>query len=111
MAATIASAVVLLSRWAMFFGGNEDSGMIKTIAVAVVAQVAATLIQMAISRSREYETNAGGAKVLGKPEARAGALAKLARAAEKKPMGYDIREYCVLDTLAMMEVRVKRRVQ
>ena len=42
MAATIASAVVLLSRWAMFFGGNEDSGMITTIAVAVIAPVAAT---------------------------------------------------------------------
>jgi heat shock protein HtpX len=86
MAATIASAVVLLSRWATFFGGNEDSGMIKTIAVAVVAPVAATLIQMAISRSREYEADAGGAEVSGKPEALAGALAKLARSAERKPM-------------------------
>ncbi len=63
MAATIASAVIMLSRWAMFFGGNDDSGMIKTIAVAIVAPVAATLIQMAISRSREYEADAGGARV------------------------------------------------
>jgi len=86
MAATIASAVVLLSRWAMFFGGNEDSGMIKTIAVAVIAPVAATVIQMAISRSREYEADAGGAEVSGKPEALAGALAKLARSAEIKPL-------------------------
>ena len=85
MAATIASAVVLLSRWAMFFGGNEDSGMIKTIAVAVIAPVAATVIQMAISRSREYEADAGGAEVSGKPEALAGALAKLARSAERNP--------------------------
>ncbi|MHB8907951.1 MAG: zinc metalloprotease HtpX [Syntrophales bacterium] len=86
MAATIASAVVLLSRWAMFFGGNEESGMMKTIAVAVIAPVAATLIQMAISRSREYEADAGGAEVSGKPEALAGALTKLARSAERKPM-------------------------
>lgn len=86
MAATIASAVVILSRWAMFFGGNDDSGMIKTIAVAIVAPVAATLIQMAISRSREYEADAGGAVVSGKPEALAGALAKLSRAARQQPM-------------------------
>ena len=86
MAATIASAVVLLSRWAMFFSGNEDSGMITTIAVAVIAPVAATIIQMAISRSREYEADAGGAEVSGKPEALAGALAKLARSAERKPL-------------------------
>jgi heat shock protein HtpX len=86
MAATIASAVVLLSRWAMFFGGSDDSGMIKTIAVAIVAPVAATLIQMAISRSREYEADAGSARVSGKPEALAGALAKLSGAARQKPM-------------------------
>lgn len=86
LAATIASAVVLLSRWAMFFGGNEDSGMITTIAVAVIAPVAATVIQMAISRSREYEADAGGAEVSGKPEALAGALAKLARSARVKPL-------------------------
>jgi heat shock protein HtpX len=86
MAATIASAVVLLSRAAMFFGGNEDSGMITTIAVAIIAPVAATVIQMAISRSREYEADAGGAEVSGKPEALAGALVKLARSAELKPL-------------------------
>ena len=86
MAATIASAVVLLSRWAMFFGGSDDNGMIKTIAVAIVAPVAATLIQMAISRSREYDADAGGARVSGKPEALAGALAKLSRAARRQPM-------------------------
>ena len=86
MAATIASAVVMLSRWAMFFGGNDDSGMMKTIAVAIVAPVAATLIQMAISRSREYEADAGGVRVSGKPEALAGALAKLSSATARNPM-------------------------
>ncbi len=86
MAATIASAVVMLSRWTVFFGGIDDNGMIKTIAVAIVAPVAATLIQMAISRSREYEADAGGARVSGKPEALAGALAKLSRAAGRNPL-------------------------
>ena len=85
MAATIASAVVLLSRWAVFFG-SDDRGMISTIAMAIVAPVAATVIQMALSRSREYEADAGSAKVSGKPEALAGALAKLSKAASTKPM-------------------------
>ena len=86
MAATIASAVVLLSRWTMLFGSSDDSSMITTIAVAIIAPVAATLIQMAISRSREYEADAGGAEVSGKPMALAGALSKLSNAAIKKPM-------------------------
>jgi heat shock protein HtpX len=86
MAATIASAVILLSRWTMFFGGSDDNGMIKTIAVAIIAPVAATLIQMAISRSREYEADAGAARVSGKPEALASALAKLSISASRKPM-------------------------
>ena len=86
MAATIASAVVLLSRWTMFFGGSDDNGMIKTIAAAIIAPVAATLIQMAISRSREYEADAGSARVSGKPEALASALAKLSTSAKRQPM-------------------------
>jgi len=86
MAATIASAVVLLSRWTMFFGSSDDNGMIKTIAVAIIAPIAATLIQMAISRSREYEADAGAARVSGKPEALASALAKLSISAKRRPM-------------------------
>jgi len=85
MAATIASAVVLLSRWAVFFS-SDDRGMISTIAMAIVAPVAATVIQMALSRSREYEADAGSAEVTGQPEALAGALAKLSKAASTKPM-------------------------
>jgi heat shock protein HtpX len=85
MTATVASAVVLLSRWAVFFSGDER-GIISTIALAVVAPVAATVIQLAISRSREYEADAGGAEVSGKPEALAGALAKLSKAASVKSM-------------------------
>lgn len=85
MTATVASAVVLLSRWAVFFGSDER-GLISTIALAVVAPVAATVIQLAISRSREYEADEGAAKVSGKPEALAGALAKLSKEARTKSM-------------------------
>lgn len=85
MTATVASAVVMLSRWAVFFSSDER-GIIRTIALAVVAPIAATMIQMAISRSREYEADAGGAEVSGKPEALAGALAKLSKAARVKSM-------------------------
>jgi len=86
MTATIAGAVVLISRWAVFLSGDEH-GIISTIALAVFAPVAATMIQLAISRSREYEADAGGAEVSGKPEALAGALAKLSKAASTKRMG------------------------
>ena len=85
MAATVASAVVLLSRWAVFFGSDEKS-TISAVAVAVVAPIAATVIQMAISRSREYEADAGSARLSGKPEALAGALAKLSYAAVERPL-------------------------
>ncbi|HOS78080.1 MAG TPA: M48 family metalloprotease, partial [Syntrophales bacterium] len=54
MAATVASAVVLLSRWAVFFS-NDDRGTVSVIAMAIIAPIAATVIQMAISRSREYD--------------------------------------------------------
>jgi len=86
MAATVASAVVLLSRWAVFFGNDEGKGMIPAIATAIIAPIAATVIQMAISRSREYEADAGSAQVTGKPEALAGALRKLSLASKTIPM-------------------------
>jgi len=86
MAATVASAVVLLSRWAVFFGNDEGSGMIHAIAMAVIAPVAATVIQMAISRSREYDADAGSARITDKPEALASALRKLSAASKANPM-------------------------
>lgn len=86
MAATVASAVVLLSRWAVFSGNDEGGGMISAIATAIIAPIAATVIQMAISRSREYEADAGSARITGKPEALASSLRKLSLAAKAKPM-------------------------
>lgn len=85
MTATLASAVVMLARWAVFFGQDERS-VIPTLALAIVAPVAATAIQMAISRSREYEADASAARITGKPEALASALLKLATWSERRPM-------------------------
>ena len=61
--------------------------VVGAIAVAIVAPVAATMVQMAISRSREYEADAGSARVTGNPEALASALMKLSSMAKQKPMG------------------------
>ena len=90
VAATMAGAVVMvatMARWGAVFGMGEDGGRtVGLIATAIVAPIAATLIQMAISRSREYLADESGARMSGKPEALAGALAKLARGVQAKPM-------------------------
>lgn len=75
----------MLARFALFFS-SDDRGVIPTIAMAIIAPVAATAIQMAISRSREYEADAGAARITKKPEALASALMKLAWVGEKRPM-------------------------
>jgi heat shock protein HtpX len=98
IAATLAGAIVMLAnmaQWAAMFGGasrdNEEGGssgggVISLILMAILAPLAATLIQMAISRSREYLADAGGAKVSGKPYGLANALEKLSRASQAIPM-------------------------
>jgi len=96
IAATLAGAIVMLAhmaQWAAMFGGagNDDderggSNIVGLILMAVLAPIAATLIQMAISRSREYLADAGGAKISGKPYGLAGALEKLSRASQTIPM-------------------------
>jgi len=90
VAATMAGAVVMVAtvaRWGAVFGMGEDGGRtLGLIATAIVAPIAATLIQMAISRSREYLADERGARMSGKPQALAGALAKLGRGVQAKPM-------------------------
>jgi heat shock protein HtpX len=95
IAATLAGAIVMLAnmaQWAAIFGGSsrdsdeEGGGVIGLILMAILAPIAATIIQMAISRSREYLADAGGAKVSGKPYGLAGALEKLSRASQAIPM-------------------------
>jgi heat shock protein HtpX len=81
-----------MAQWAAMFGGSsrddseEGSGVIGLIMMAILAPIAATIIQMAISRSREYLADEGGARVSGKPYGLAGALEKLSRASQVVPM-------------------------
>jgi heat shock protein HtpX len=78
--ATIAGAISALANFAFFFGGNNrerPGGIIGVIAIAILAPMAAALVQMAISRGREYEADAGGADISGDPVALASALQKI----------------------------------
>jgi heat shock protein HtpX len=79
--ATIAGAVSALANFAFLFGGRDENGrstgLIGTILLAVLAPIAAGLVQMAISRSREYEADREGAELSGDPEALASALRKI----------------------------------
>ena len=95
IAATLAGAIVMLAnmaQWAAIFGGassDDDEaggGIIGLILMAILAPIAATIIQMAISRSREYLADDGGARISGKPYGLAGALDKLQRASQAVPM-------------------------
>jgi heat shock protein HtpX len=95
VAATLAGVVMMLGsmvRWAAIFGGlrrsddDEGGGLIGLIVMAILAPLAALLIQMAISRSREYQADATGAGISRNPLGLAGALEKLATASEQVPM-------------------------
>jgi len=98
VAATIAGAIVMLARmgqWALIFGGlrgdndEEGGGTLQTIGailILIIAPIAAFLIQMAISRAREYYADEGGAKFSGNPLYLANALRKLAYGVKRDPM-------------------------
>lgn len=77
--ATIAGAISMLANFALFFGGNRNNplGLIGTLLVMFLAPVAAMLVQMAISRAREYEADKTGAEICGNPQNLASALRKL----------------------------------
>ncbi len=94
IAATVAGAITYLAhmaQWAAMFGGGRDrdeegGGLLGLLVMAIVAPLAALLIQMAISRSREYDADKGGAEVSGNPLYLAGALRKLEMANRQIPM-------------------------
>jgi heat shock protein HtpX len=94
IAATIAGAISYLAQmaqWAMIFGGRSDEegrggNPIAALVMMIVGPIAAMLVQMAISRSREYGADAGGARIAGNPLYLANALKKLHMAAQKVPM-------------------------
>ena len=79
--ATMAGAVSMLANVAMFFGGRDSEGRpanpVAGLAVALLAPLAASLIQMAISRAREFEADRGGAEISGDPRSLASALEKI----------------------------------
>jgi heat shock protein HtpX len=87
MVATIAGAISMLANFGMFFrgGGDNRGAMLATILAVIVAPFAAMIVQMAISRTREYGADRGGADISGNPRALASALAKLARGAQAVP--------------------------
>jgi len=90
VSATMAGAISMLANFATFFGGRDENGRpvnpLAGIAVAILAPLAAGLIQMAISRAREFEADRGGAEISGDPAALASALDKIHRYAQGIPM-------------------------
>src|SRR6478735_8159816 len=87
--ATIAGAISMLAQFGMFFGGSRDNnngtGIIGTLAMVILAPIAAMLVQMAISRTREYAADRMGAEIVGEPRHLASALARLENAAHQIP--------------------------
>jgi heat shock protein HtpX len=92
IAATMAGAIAYLARMALWFGGgnksdrNDDSNPIVALLILIIAPIAAMLIQLAISRSREYAADASGAELAGSPDGLAKALEKLSNASKQIPL-------------------------
>jgi len=95
IAATLAGAIMMIAnmaRWTAMFGGGRDDreggggGILGLIAMSIIAPLAAMLIQMAISRSREYDADAAGASFAGNPAGLANALRKISSASRQIPM-------------------------
>jgi heat shock protein HtpX len=90
VAATIAGAITMISRFGFFFGGGSrdrrGGGGLTGLFMLIVAPIAATMIQLAVSRSREYEADATGAHFTGNPYALASALQKLDAYSRRVPM-------------------------
>ena len=91
ISATMAGAIGMLANFGMMFGGRDSEGRpanpVAGILVAILAPLAASLIQMAISRAREFEADRGGAEISGEPAALASALDKIHRYAQGIPLG------------------------
>jgi len=90
VAATLAAAIMMIARFAMFFGSGRDDregqNPIALLATLILAPIAAMLIQAAISRSREYDADAGGALLAGTPNGLVSALRKIDAASKAVPL-------------------------
>lgn len=117
VAATVAMAITLLARMAawggLFLGGgrdNEGENIFELLALIILAPLAATLLQLALSRSREYEADRSGARLIGDGEPLARALSKLDQASKQIPMPLAHREMAglyIVNPLAAMNVSFK----
>ena len=85
--ATIAGAISMIAQFGMFFGGNRENGpgIIGSLAMMILAPLSATIVQMAISRTREYSADNMGARICGQPMWLASALVKIDNAAHQIP--------------------------
>ncbi|MDQ2935380.1 MAG: zinc metalloprotease HtpX [Chloroflexota bacterium] len=87
VAATIGAAITYLGYMLLWFGDDESPlGLIGSLAMVLLAPLAATIIQLSISRQREYAADAGGAELTGNPESLASALLRLEEGAKAAPM-------------------------
>jgi heat shock protein HtpX len=88
IAATIGGAITYLAYMMMWFGGDDNSplSLVASLAMIILAPIAATLIQMAVSRQREFSADATGAQICGNPESLASALLRLEESAKEIPM-------------------------
>ena len=90
VAATIGAAITYLGYMLLWFGGGDENdsplGIVGALAMVLLAPLAATIIQLSISRQREYAADAGGAELTGNPESLASALLRLEEGAKAMPM-------------------------
>jgi heat shock protein HtpX len=89
VASAIGGAITYLGYMLLFFGGDDDEsplGLISSLALVILAPIAATIIQLAISRQREFSADATGAEITGNPESLASALERLEEGAKAMPM-------------------------
>lgn len=88
VASAIGAAITYLAYMFMWFGGDDESplSIVASLAMVLLAPIAATIIQLSISRQREYAADAGGAEICGNPESLASALLRLEQGAEAMPM-------------------------
>jgi heat shock protein HtpX len=88
VAAAIGGAITYIAYMLMWFGGDDESplSLVASLALVILAPIAASIIQLSISRQREYAADAGGAAICGNPESLASALLRLEQGAEAIPM-------------------------
>jgi heat shock protein HtpX len=89
VASAIGGAITYLGYMLLFFGGDDDEsplGLVASLALVILAPIAATIIQLAISRQREFSADATGAEITGNPESLASALERLEEGAKAVPM-------------------------